>query len=149
MGTRGPAGFSDNVHRLRGTVPHAMRGAVKPAPVKLRPKAPEPPAWLDDEARSEWDRVLPTLDEQGLVSVVDRGILISYCVSWSVLVRAVAELKVAGHIANGARTPEFRNWKDAQAIFLMLAGKVLCTPADRLRMRLPEVTVSDPNGILD
>jgi len=151
MGTRGPVGYSANVHRLRGTTPHALRGGVSASPVKLRPKAPEPPAWLDKEALAEWARVVPELDAQGLISIVDRGILASYCTAWSIYVQAVAELDRAELTANGTKSAEFRTWKDSQAILLMLAGKVLCTPTDRLRLRLPSNLDegSDPLGILD
>jgi len=139
---------------LRGTTPHAARGGEKTSPVKLRPGAPEPPPWLDDEARAEWNRIVPALDEQGVLSAVDRAILVSYTVSWSVLVRAVAELgQVDSFTTHGARgavkAPEFRVWRDAVATSSMLATKVMATPTDRLRMRLPAVTDSDPGRILD
>jgi len=79
-----------NVHALRGTRPRSDRDGT--SPVKLKPAAPSPPDWLDAEARAEWDRVVPELDAQGLLSGVDRAILTSYSAAWSVLVRAVAEL---------------------------------------------------------
>lgn len=154
MGTRGPVGYSAKVHQLRGTVPHALRGGVKAAPLKLRPSAPEPPPWLDSEAEAEWQRVVSTLDAQGLLSPVDRAIVASYCSAWSVLVKAVAELDNAGSLtfqgARGAtKSAEFRVWKDAVAMLGMLAGKILCTPTDRLRLHLPTMPDTHADDILD
>ncbi len=153
MGRRGPVGLPRNVHAMRGTRPRADRDGPT-SPVKLKPAAPEPPAWLDGEALAEWRRVVPALDEQGLLSSVDRAILSSYAVSWSVLCRTVAELaEVESLTADGSksrvRTPEFLAWRDAVATLAMLATKVLATPTDRLRTRLPALPDSDPNGILD
>lgn len=154
MGARGPVGLPPSIHALRGTVPGADRGGEKAKPLKVRPGAPEPPGWLQGEGLAEWGRVVPPLDELGLLSSVDRAILSSYCVSWSVLCRAVAELENADALTTEGsrgpvRTPEFRTWRDAVAVLAMLAAKIMVTPTDRLRMRLPAVTDSDPGRILD
>lgn len=124
------------------------------APVKLRPAAPEPPEWLDSEAEAEWRRVVPELDAQGLLSAVDRAILVSYVTAWSVFVRAVAELDAVDSLTTQGskgpiRAPEFVAWRDAVNVLAMLATKILASPADRLRMRLPAMPDNDPNGILD
>lgn len=153
MGSRGPVGLPPNVHAMRGTTPRADRDGPS-TPVRLRPGAPAPPDWLDDEAAAEWQRVVPMLDGQGLVSAVDRAILVSYAVSWSVLCRAVAELgQVETFKTEGSkgpiRTPELMAWRDAVNTLAMLASKVMATPVDRLRVRLPAPAELDPGGILD
>ncbi len=154
MGIRGPVGLPQNIHALRGTVPGAARGGEKTKPLKLKPAAPEPPDWLDAEARAEWGRVVPELDAQGLLSPVDRAIVASFCSAWSVLARTVEELgKLNSFTAEGSkstiRAPELVAWRDAVNVLAMLAGKIMATPSDRLRMRLPEVADLDPHRILD
>lgn len=124
------------------------------SPVKLKPATPTPPEWLDAEAAAEWARVVPELDSQGLLSSVDRAILASYATAWSVLARAVAELGPAGTLTTAGskgpiRAPEVMVWRDAVNTLAMLASKIMATPADRLRMRLPTPSDLDPQGILD
>lgn len=77
MGTRGPIGFPDKVHQLHGTSPRSARRGT-PASLKMRPSAPEAPAWLDKAAVAEWQRLVPELDRQGVVAVVDQPILAAY-----------------------------------------------------------------------
>jgi P27 family predicted phage terminase small subunit len=44
---------------------------------------PEAPAWLTDEARAEWDRVVPGLSRLDLLKPEDRGSLAAYCEAWA------------------------------------------------------------------
>jgi P27 family predicted phage terminase small subunit len=60
---------------------------VKPPPafVRLPPDAPE---WLPDEARAEWERVVPELARLNLAKPVDRAALTAYVLTWQRLVDA-------------------------------------------------------------
>jgi len=154
MGARGPAGLPNNVHAMRGTIPGANRGGEKTKPVTLRPVTPTPPDWLDAEAREEWQRVAPELDAQGLLALVDRGMLVAHCSAWSTMVRCIAELAAVESITGDgaharARVPEFMAWKDSLASYTSSAAKIFATPTDRLRTRLPEVTDEKADRILD
>jgi P27 family predicted phage terminase small subunit len=60
-----------------------------PAFKRLPPAAPE---WLPDEARSEWDRVVPELSRLDLVKPIDRASLTAYCLTWARLVQAQKEI---------------------------------------------------------
>lgn len=61
-------------------------------PVKAVPEfvrgAPDAPMWLPQEARDEWNRVVPELDRLGLLKSIDRSALTSYCLVWDRLVTA-------------------------------------------------------------
>lgn len=154
MGARGPTGLPNNVHAMRGTVPTADRNGEKTKPVTLRPVTPTPPDWLDAEAMAEWQRVVPALDDQGLLASVDRAVLANYCTACSVLVDAIAELaKLDSFVEEGTRgsvrVAQVVVWRDAAALQATLAGRVFCTPVDRLRTRLPEVPDAKAEGILD
>ncbi|MFW3473647.1 phage terminase small subunit P27 family [Streptomyces microflavus] len=55
---------------------------VNPGPAFVR-VPPEAPEWLTDEARAEWDRVLPGLSRLDLLKPEDRAALASYCEAWA------------------------------------------------------------------
>ncbi len=142
MGARGPVGFPDKVHELHGTRPRSTRRGAA-ASVKLAPAAPAPPEWLSEAARAEWQRLVPELDRQGLVAVVDQPILAAYCASVGVLERAATELADCDSItvegARGAvKAPQFLAWRDASMLTATLAAKVFATPETRVRLRVAE-----------
>ncbi len=142
MGTRGPVGYSDTIHQLHGTKPRSARRGTS-ASVKLRPSAPEPPAWLDRAAAAEWRKLVPELDRQGVVAVVDQPILAAYCASVGVLERAATELANCDSITvQGAKglvkAPQFVVWRDAAILTATLAAKVFATPECRVRLRVAE-----------
>ena len=57
----------------------------EPAPRVSTPSCPE---WLSKAAKSEWKRIVPELEEMGLLTIADRAALASYC-------QAFAELEIA------------------------------------------------------
>ncbi len=78
--------------------------ATPPAFVRL---PPEPPAWLDEVALAEWERVLPELTRLELTKELDGAALAAYCQTWSLLVASAAEvardgLTVERTFANGS-----------------------------------------------
>ena len=70
---------------------------------------PEPPASLDEEARAEWERVVPDLETMGLLTRVDRGVLIRYCTMWSDWVDTNKNLKATGALVRGQRSAIVRS----------------------------------------
>jgi P27 family predicted phage terminase small subunit len=66
----------------RGSGKDSAGREVKPGPgfKRLPPEAPE---WLSDEARAEWDRVLPGLSRLSLLKPEDRAGLAAYCEAWA------------------------------------------------------------------
>lgn len=68
---------------------------VKPGPsfVRVPPEAPE---WLTEEARAEWDRVLPGLSRLDLLKPEDRAALAAYCESWATFRRATEVVQAEG-----------------------------------------------------
>ena len=61
-----------------------------PTPPAFERVAPEPPDWLDDEGRHEWQRVIDDLEPLGLLKNSDRGVLVAYCEAWSRFAAAVS-----------------------------------------------------------
>lgn len=67
-------------------------------PPAFRRVAPQPPEWLPEEARSEWDRVVPELMRLELTKPIDRAALTAYCLTWDRLVRAQREMEFDGSV---------------------------------------------------
>src|SRR5688500_15978698 len=66
---------------LQGTDrPDRRRGRTEPRPPD---GLPEPPPWLDDVARAEWDRFAPILTQMGVLTIVDGMLLAIYCTSFA------------------------------------------------------------------
>lgn len=89
MGAAKPAALK----LINGRGPGVDSGGRKvpetPAFKRLPPEAPE---WLPDEARAEWERVVPELARLDLVKPIDRASLTAYCLTWSRLVTAQREI---------------------------------------------------------
>lgn len=101
MGDRGPLPKPAALRALEGNAgkrPLDIGGGVNP-----RIEIPSPPKHLGQEARKEWKRITPLLEELGLISGLDRAALALYCQA----VGRMAELetafngKVAAMVANG------------------------------------------------
>lgn len=50
---------------------------------KPQPIAPECPDWLCEDAKIEWARVAPELENLGLLTRIDMAALVGYCESWA------------------------------------------------------------------
>lgn len=100
--------------------------------------APEMPAGLSDEAQAEWQRIVPELEAMGLLTTVDRGVLMRYCQAWADWVTANEKLAASGMLIRGRRDALVRNplWllrNDAEAVLSDLGKQLGLTPAARLR----------------
>ena len=71
-------------------------GYMVPTPPSFERVAPEPPDFLDDEGRQEWERVIADLEPLGLLKNSDRGVLTAYCEAWSRFAAAVREYRAQG-----------------------------------------------------
>jgi P27 family predicted phage terminase small subunit len=73
--------------------------AGRPVPVapKFARQAPEPPEWLSDEARAEWDRVVPGLEALDLLKESDRAVLVAYCETWATYCETLAAVREGGY----------------------------------------------------
>lgn len=78
---------------------------------------PECPDWLDEEAKAEWERVVPELEQMGLLSPADRAALAAYCTAWS-------------------------RWKQAEEMVRKF-GTIVKSPEKGFPMKSPYLTVAD------
>lgn len=68
---------------------------VNPGPAFKR-VPPAPPEWLSEEARAEWDRVMPELSRLDLVKESDRAGLAAYCEAWATFREATETVQREG-----------------------------------------------------
>lgn len=125
---------------LEGKAPKVDRSR-EPQPLLL---TPEPPEWLSDEARKEWDRVVPALERLGLLTEVDGASLEVYCEAYALFVAAAIDVKQRGPLIPGqrgrgelVRNPSVQSMRDAAATMRAYATEFGLTPQARARMVLP------------
>lgn len=68
---------------------------VAPAP-KFNRGAPDAPDSLSEEARAEWDRIVPGLDKLELLKPEDYAALVEHCETWSTYIACVALVRQDG-----------------------------------------------------
>jgi P27 family predicted phage terminase small subunit len=92
---RRPAGLK----LIEGRSPGRDSGGRKVAePLAFKRLPPEAPSWLPEEARAEWQRVVPEMARMDLLKPVDRAALTAYCLTWDRLVRAQQEMEADGSV---------------------------------------------------
>ncbi|WP_020475248.1 phage terminase small subunit P27 family [Zavarzinella formosa] len=111
---------------------------------------PKPPKDLTGEAVAEWNRLIPELEEAGLLAKVDRAGLSEMCRAWGEIQEARAILGKDGWMlrqpiqnAKGEvlgekvqRHPAALMLSDATRRWMVLAMQYGLTPVARMRMRL-------------
>lgn len=80
MGARGPKPLPKNVLAFRGSWRANLDddGSVRPD-IEI----PGCPSHLLPEARKEWRRIAPQLEQLGLIALIDRAALALYCQEWA------------------------------------------------------------------
>lgn len=122
--------------RLLGTVPLAARYTGDGPP-------PEAPEWLSDVAREEWERIVPELAKQFLLTPVDISTLATYCESFAAYKDAVLTVRREGSTLPDPKTgvsklhPLARYSMSLLAELRKLAGEFGFSPAARGRMDSP------------
>ncbi len=107
-------------------------------------EVPECPDFLDDEARAEWFRMAPVLEEMGVLTPADRAALAAYCTAYSRWVTAERQVQRLGTIV---KSP-LKNFP-MKSPYLTVADQALetmrkfmvefgLTPSSRSRIRVPE-----------
>ena len=91
----GPARKPTPLRVLEG---NPSKRPINKAEPKPRPGRPTRPDWLLPEAKHEWSRVVPELERLGLLTVVDRAALATYCQAWAQYVDAEAQLAKYGAV---------------------------------------------------
>lgn len=64
----------------------------------MRRKIPEPPQFLNEVARQEWQRIVPALHREGLVTHLDRVNIGAYCQVFARIVEAETAIAAEGTV---------------------------------------------------
>ena len=86
--------LSQQKSRRTKEVQEELKGAEE-AMGKLKPITKTAPDWLDDYAVEEWDRIMPLVEDLK-VKELDRGLLATYCQTYSNYKNATLKLKEQG-----------------------------------------------------
>lgn len=82
---------------LKGRAPGKdSAGRKVKLPPKFRKISPTAPEWLADEARAEWERIVPELLRLELLKAEDGAALVQYCETWAVFVDATKKIHAEG-----------------------------------------------------
>jgi len=143
----GPARKPTQLKIIQGNPGHQKLTHAEPKPT---PVAPTCPSGLKGEAKREWRRIVPELERLGLLTLVDRAALASYCQAWGRAVSAekvLAEKGLVKETPNGylQQRPEvsiaFKSWQAVRAF----AAEFGLTPSARSRLSVqkPEDEAED------
>jgi P27 family predicted phage terminase small subunit len=128
MGERGPL-----------PIPHARRRNPRRTTGKVVMVAqPRMPRSLPPEAKAEWRRVVPELEEIGVLATVDRAVLVRYCTAWADWVELQDLLSKSGKLIRGQKGNLVRNpllliRSDVETTLSDLGRQLGLSPGARLR----------------
>jgi P27 family predicted phage terminase small subunit len=127
MGERGPL-----------PLPYARRRNKREIRGNAQVGRPAMPRELPEEAKAEWKRVVPELEQMGTLTQVDRSVLIRYCTAWADWVEVQGMLEKSGKLIKGqkgnpVRNPLFMVRNDLEATLSDLGKQLGLSPGARLR----------------
>lgn len=107
----------------------------------LTPISVTPPDWLDDEAKKEYKRIVPLLQELPVASL-DYSLVTSYCMAYSDMVRASESLKNEESIIETAHGTKLNQnhviKREAFKVINSVAPKLGMTIDSRLKIFTPK-----------
>ena len=111
-------------HHLQGTFRKDRHGERVDNIIAAGP-LPEPPEWMQPEAKQEYRRIQQAFGDTGLLTCLDASVLITYAQLW---VRLVQAEQATPYIAPPAAY---------FAAFATIAGRLGLDPQSRARLRVP------------
>jgi P27 family predicted phage terminase small subunit len=120
------------------------RGKQKKNHAEPKPKrgCASPPKSLTGLALEEWNRLVPVLDEIGLLTHADRTVMVTYCRLWSRLEECAAAIRDAGE---EMPIKAIKLESELASTMLRYLGQLGLTPAARTRMVAPGPELEKPN----
>lgn len=125
---------------MRGTKPHIRieREGLEDQPA---------PEWLSDDARGEWDRIVPVLAQRKILTTADLGLVENYCAAMGMVRELEREIQKVGavqkiyaidkegnsRLVNVRKNPAVAIQSDYMNKARMMAAELGCTPVSRSR----------------
>lgn len=119
----------------------AARKEAEQALFNFKPLIDQPPAWLDDAAVTEWQRIVPLIKADIPVSELDAAAIASYCQAYSDVQAAQAAIDAGGmtietETGSVRANPAVKMKRDAVAQMTKLADALGLTVYSRLKMQI-------------
>lgn len=137
MGERGPL-----------PKPHARRRNYRPVTGTVPVARPTMPKDLAPEAKAEWKRIVPELEQAGVLASIDRSILVRYCSAWAEWVETDRLIRNSAVIIKGqkglVRNPLILVRSDLEQTLSDLGRQLGLTPIARLRAGVKHERPPDP-----
>lgn len=111
--------------------------------VKAPPQKPRAPEWLTPYAKTTWRRLVPLLDDLGVLSAVDRDTIAGYCEAVSTFKSATEAIAKTGVLVQGRRkgeaikNPALQIQRDASRLIATYSAMFGLSPSDRQRLGDP------------
>ena len=130
---------------LRGLPGKRKLSLDEPQPALL--SGAQPPEWLDEEAKVEWQRLAPILERLGVFTETDTTALTAYCEAWATWKAATQKIRQFGMVIKGkdGDLPIVSPYvKIAEKSFLQVKAMLIefgMTPSSRARVqKQPDTT---------
>ena len=152
MGYRGPAPKPSSLVLLEGNPGKRPTNKLEPQPRRAAPKCP---AYLDENAKTEWRRLVPVLRRMKVLTEADYMALSSLCQAYSTMVKAQSKLTESGLLFKTQsgyvqQSPLLSIVNSCVETITRLAREFGLTPASRTRLQmLSETNEAQADGILD
>lgn len=139
IGSGGHNRKSAPVHRLAGTFRADRHGQKVAGSKALDVQMPNCPTWLGREAKREWRRITPLLEETGIITLLDRSTIAGYCTVYESvwrLERLIAEhgYTFTANNGNEVARPEVAMLDKARSQLSRYAVLLGLTPQSRERL---------------
>lgn len=110
MGQRGPAAAPAQLKLIKGRGNGKdVAGRAISQPPKFERAAPEPPEWLSDLAREQWELCAPGLEQLDLLKPEDQAVFTAFCESWATYVLAIREVRAGSLTMVTDKGYEYKN----------------------------------------
>lgn len=149
MGRRGPAPKPTSLKLIQGTYRKDRAAPNEPRPDVSIPKCP---TWLSKEAKREWKYITPHLASLGLLTMIDRAAIASYCQLYAEWVRLEKwaidhpdehyQVASSGYLSPHPNISQRDKVRKDMLAFLREFG---LTPAARTRVSVPEKPKKESN----
>jgi P27 family predicted phage terminase small subunit len=119
-------------------LPYARRRNKRATQGKIAVGRPPMPRDLPKEAKAEWHRIVPALENAGTLAAIDRGVLVRYCCAWADWVELDGMIRQSGKLIRGQKNNLVRNpllivRSDVEATLSDLGKQLGLSPGARMR----------------
>ena len=112
---------------------------------------PSMPRDMPPEAKAEWRRIVPQLEEAELLTTIDRALLVRYCCAWADWLELQGLIQQSGKVLKGPRGHLVRNplWfqlQDAGSTVSELGRQLGLSPVARIRAGIKHERLEQPEA---